>query len=107
MGEYPEDWEEIATRVKDAAGWHCEHCGYIHDSTAGRCLTVHHLDGNKSNCERENLVALCQVCHLHIQARFSPRQMVMPFAVVPWMERRGLGYPPENTAATGPSPERA
>ncbi|GAH88897.1 unnamed protein product, partial [marine sediment metagenome] len=27
-------------------------------------LTVHHLDGNKANCEDWNLAALCQRCHL-------------------------------------------
>ena len=27
-------------------------------------LTVHHIDGNPSNCDRSNLIALCQRCHL-------------------------------------------
>jgi hypothetical protein len=109
-GEYPANWEWIATKVKSAAGWACEHCGHWHDVAAGRCLTVHHLDGNKSNCAEENLVALCQVCHLHIQARFVPGQVVMEFARMPWMEARGLGRPPENTGAVQPGlrlPDRA
>jgi hypothetical protein len=37
-----------------------------------RILTVHHLDGNKSNCEWWNLLALCQRCHLQIQTRVTP-----------------------------------
>lgn len=37
-----------------------------------RILTVHHLDGNKSNCEWWNLLALCQRCHLQIQGRVNP-----------------------------------
>lgn len=37
-----------------------------------RILTVHHLDGNKSNCEWWNLLALCQRCHLQIQTRLNP-----------------------------------
>jgi hypothetical protein len=24
---YPKDWDEIATKVKDEANWHCEQCG--------------------------------------------------------------------------------
>lgn len=42
-----------------------------------RILTVHHLDGNKSNCVWWNLLALCQRCHLEIQGRVNPDQ--------PWM----------------------
>ncbi|HVT74560.1 MAG TPA: hypothetical protein VHD61_15610 [Lacunisphaera sp.] len=49
--------------------------------TAGRLVvaawrigTVHHLDGNKSNCRWWNLLALCQRCHLTIQARVNPHQ---------------------------------
>lgn len=34
-----------------------------------RVLTVHHLDGVKSNCRWWNLAALCQRCHLSIQSR--------------------------------------
>lgn len=67
--QYPENWKEIATRVKDEAGWKCIRCGHAHDTPAGYMLTVHHLDGNKSNCAWWNLVALCQRCHLSVQAR--------------------------------------
>lgn len=37
-----------------------------------RILTVHHLDGDKSNCEWWNLLALCQRCHLQVQTRLNP-----------------------------------
>lgn len=37
-----------------------------------RILTVHHLDGDKANCVWWNLLALCQRCHLQIQARVNP-----------------------------------
>lgn len=39
-----------------------------------RQLTVHHLDGDKSNCRWWNLLALCQKCHLEIQARVVPER---------------------------------
>ncbi len=37
-----------------------------------RILTVHHLDGDKSNCVWWNLLSLCQRCHLTIQSRVNP-----------------------------------
>jgi len=68
-GTYPFDWAEIAHNVKKAASWMCVRCGHQHDPGAGRSLTVHHLSMNKSDCRWWNIPALCQVCHLHIQAK--------------------------------------
>lgn len=67
--EYPDDWREIANRVKDEARWRCIRCGHKHEPATGYVLTVHHLDMVKSNCRWWNLLALCQRCHLMIQAR--------------------------------------
>lgn len=39
-----------------------------------RILTVHHLDGNKANDSWYNTLALCQRCHLEIQAKVDPDQ---------------------------------
>ena len=88
-GEYPIDWEMIAWNVKAEAGWHCEHCGHVNDKTTHHVLTVHHLNGRKSDCEYENLVALCQRCHLRIQAKYDPEQMWLWLAPV-WALIRGL-----------------
>ena len=90
-GNYPENWTEIAIVVKDRAGWKCEHCGAGHNAWDGYVLTVHHLDGNKANCGDDNLVALCQRCHLHWQHRFKVGQVMMDFARPQWLKRRGLG----------------
>jgi hypothetical protein len=58
--EYPDNWAEIATTVKQAAGYRCNHCGlkclpphnsYRHlDLSLRRKLSaqVHHLDGKLS-----------------------------------------------------------
>jgi hypothetical protein len=64
---YPDDWDEIAGRIKESAGWCCEACGVEHGPVP-RILTVHHLDRDRVNCELENLVALCQRCHLRAEA---------------------------------------
>jgi 5-methylcytosine-specific restriction endonuclease McrA len=94
MNDYPSNWREIAKAVKQANGWKCERCGHAHDVDTGHVLTVHHLDGDKSNCQRWNLSALCQRCHLKIQGRVKMRQLffeeVLP--VSDWFKPNLAGY---------------
>ena len=71
-GTYPDDWDVIANQVKDHADWKCVRCGRLHDPPNGYCLTVHHFDGDKSNCKLYNCMALCQRCHLSVQGRVDP-----------------------------------
>lgn len=90
--EYPHDWTEIATRVKEAAGYRCNRCGLKclppHDSyrqihlSIRRKLSaqVHHLDGNPGNNHSSNLLCLCSGCHLRMhrhRPRPSPGQLSM------------------------------
>lgn len=89
--KYPANWSTIANTIKKQARWHCEHCRHPHDPPTGHTLTVHHVNGIKADCTYNNLVALCQRCHLRIQAAFLPNQTVMPFAKELWMSKRGLG----------------
>ena len=92
IGEYPDNWKDIAIAVKDAANWHCVRCGHKHEIATGHMLTVHHLDMNKSNCEWWNIVPLCQRCHLSIQARVI---MPRPWAMGPhseWFKPYVAGY---------------
>lgn len=109
-GTYPADWPAISRAAKAATGWRCERCGHPDDPAIrflagiapgclpcdGRCthppngkrrmLTVHHLDGDKGNCEPHNLASLCQACHLSIQARVCwERPYFLPHT--PWMAR--------------------
>jgi len=86
---YPPNWDDIARQIKDQAGWQCEHCGHTHEPSTGHMLTVHHLDMNKGNCDYTNLVALCQKCHLRIQATYVPGQLML-FQPYPWAVKRGL-----------------
>lgn len=75
-GKYPPDWNEIGDRVRAEAGGKCIRCGHEHDPVTGYALTVHHFNGDKSNCEWWNLMALCQRCHLKVQGRVNP---VIPY----------------------------
>ncbi len=70
-GEYPENWDEIATAFKNEAGWKCIRCGHPHDPKSGYCLTVHHADLDPSNCRWWNCWVLDQRCHLRIQANVN------------------------------------
>ena len=85
VGVYPDNWPEIAFEAKEEAGWKCVRCGHANEPASGYTLTVHHLDGNKSNCEKWNLAALCQRCHLHIQGVVNMFQAYM-FEHTDWME---------------------
>jgi 5-methylcytosine-specific restriction endonuclease McrA len=69
ISSYPADWLIIARQVKDRAGWCCVRCGHPHAPAEGYTLTVHHLTMDPANNRWWNLAALCQRCHLTIQAR--------------------------------------
>jgi hypothetical protein len=84
-GNYPPDWPDIAWAVKDAAEWRCVRCNHPHDVPAGFMLTVHHLDLNPANCAWWNIPALCQKCHLTIQARVILEREWM-FEHTPWFK---------------------
>jgi hypothetical protein len=94
---YPEDWEAIATRIKDEVNWECEDCGkrcrrpgesiadfvdrYFGGAVEGKntsdliehpqryALSVAHLDHQPGNCDRANLKALCMPCHCRYDLR--------------------------------------
>ena len=87
MGEYPEDWNEIALDIKCAANWECEHCGHFNDPPAGYTLTVHHLDADTANNNPSNLVALCQRCHLSFQ-NIDLKAQGWLFGIPGWLSRR-------------------
>ena len=78
---YPADWKAIRQRILARAGNRCEgspgfypFCrvenGKTHHSTGSIVvLTVAHLDHQPENCSDENLLAMCQRCHLTYDAK--------------------------------------
>lgn len=81
---YPADWKDISARIRfTRAGGRCECAGQCgaHDH---RCealnrapspytgskvvLTTAHLDHTPENCADDNLLAMCQRCHLRYDA---------------------------------------
>jgi hypothetical protein len=76
---YPKDWKAISLEVRAAAGWRCEGSPAYPDCRAVNAmphpvtgstvvLTVAHLDHTPENCDRANLRAWCQRCHLTYDA---------------------------------------
>ena len=81
--KYPDNWEEMARRIKNRAKWRCEQCKLVHNpNSASTTLTVHHKDGDPSNCADDNLIALCAPCHLRAQRTthlYEARQTKLEF----------------------------
>ena len=76
----------------------CQHDGPVGDPKGDgtvwaewRILTVHHLDGIKTNCRWWNLVALCQRCHLMVQGRVNMSR-VYPWPHSDWFKPYVAGY---------------
>lgn len=72
---YPREWPAISRRIRERDGQRCRFCGaengQPNPATGSRVvLTVAHLDHTPENCADDNLVALCQKCHLTYDARF-------------------------------------
>jgi hypothetical protein len=97
---YPQNWQEIATTLKEKEGWRCYRCGVqclaphrlpLHGFRDPKhriyLLQVHHWDGQPENNEPENLVCLCTCCHLYVHRRHAvsvtPGQLRL-FDLKPW-----------------------
>lgn len=88
-GQYAVDGREKRREARERAGNKCIRCGS--PSVPGKILTTHHFDGNKSNDAWWNLLALCQVCHLQVQAKVDPE---VPFFLEhsPWLKPYVAGF---------------
>lgn len=88
--EYPDDWDQIATRIKAAADWRCAACGRA--SGPGHILTVHHINGIPGDVRDENLASLCQVCHLRAHG-LRPKPQTKQETIARLAARFEMGYP--------------
>ena len=83
-GPYPTDWPAISAAIRARSGGRCECTGQCGLHRGTRCcerdgtdarwangsvvLTVAHLNHYPPDCRRENLLAMCQTCHLRYDA---------------------------------------
>lgn len=70
-----EDWFDFLEKLQSTfPQWYQQYEEEVYDDDTGEwgyiekrgrfILTVAHLDHNPANCDRQNLKALCSVCHL-------------------------------------------
>lgn len=85
--DYHPAWKFISRAVISKANNMCELCDAMnrmpHWKTGSKVvLTVHHIDGDKNNNNKLNLICLCQRCHLrldrekHVKKRKAKRNAI-------------------------------
>lgn len=81
--EYCSDWKALARSIRQRDKYTCQDCGECRKNW-GIALHVHHIDWDKQNNDRSNLVSLCTVCHRvrHGGKRLPKTQLgKVPYAV--------------------------
>jgi hypothetical protein len=59
--KYPVEWKETLRRsIRERDNYICQICN---KQQGDKAHDVHHIDYNKKNCNPENLITLCVVCH--------------------------------------------
>ncbi len=78
LTRYPDNWNDLALSVKEAAGWKCQCCGHVcykpgekpegltRSEWTGNTLQVHHRNHIPEDNRLDNLLAVCTSCHLAI-----------------------------------------
>jgi 5-methylcytosine-specific restriction endonuclease McrA len=64
LDDYTRDFPDLSVRTKAAHGWICSKCRVcLGTPHLRRFLHVHHINGRKSENNRDNLRVLCIACH--------------------------------------------
>jgi len=64
--EYADEFtDELKEEIRNRDRRECQLC---HKEELDRKLDVHHIDYNKKNCNEENLISLCNLCHMKTNA---------------------------------------
>jgi hypothetical protein len=53
----------LKLKIRERDNFVCKYCG-IMEQNHHKKLSVHHIDYNKFNCREDNLISLCNECHL-------------------------------------------
>ena len=62
--KYPAEWTpELRRKIRKRDNHKCQVCMKT-QSEEEQDLQVHHIDYNKENCEKNNLISLCMACHI-------------------------------------------
>lgn len=64
--KYPIEFnDKLKGEIRNRDNYECQNCK-IKEHKCYRKLDIHHLDSNKNNCRKSNLISLCQSCHIKI-----------------------------------------
>jgi len=58
--------EQLKESIRKRDNHTCQNCSMTeeeHLTVVGQVLHIHHIDYNKINCQKENLITLCQSCN--------------------------------------------
>lgn len=77
--KYPGNWKEIRAKILKRANGSCELCpaeqGKLHWKTYSKVvLTIHHINFDIADNRDSNLIALCQRCHIKLDAGEKARK---------------------------------
>lgn len=78
--DYPNIWgRKLRGFIRNLDNHKCQYpdCDYT-DLNGKRKLNVHHIDGNKKNCQTYNLISLCTSHHKHIENK-NPNKWIRYF----------------------------
>jgi hypothetical protein len=68
LGKLPYAFEfnkELKELIRKRDNYKCQYCG-CYEVENCRKLDVHHIDYNKENCKKNNLITLCRKCNLKV-----------------------------------------
>lgn len=58
---YSADWTQtLKQSIRERDHYQCQICG---KNQGDESLSIHHIDYNKQNCDPNNLISLCRICH--------------------------------------------
>lgn len=67
--EYPFEWNaKLKLGIKTRDNFTCCKCGLVKKGNNVK-LDVHHIDKDKNNCNKDNLITLCHTCHMQYHSQ--------------------------------------
>ncbi len=67
---YIPNWDEVSKNYRISKNFTCENCGIKLNENYfdGYFLETHHINGNKTNNDENNLKCLCTLCHAYVDS---------------------------------------
>ena len=73
--EYPLEWNKtFKEEIRKRDNYTCQECGILEEDCKTK-LHVHHIDYDKKNLEKDNLISLCHNCHAKTTVRKKNKRM--------------------------------